>query len=390
MSSIESRKKRSRAIQTLRDTGMSDAEIEEALGHSIKDEAEIIDAEVVSETVRTPTQAELMSSMSTEAPIDAEVVDVEEHLSSDQSISGGQESCQVSLPARLSPESQNPSGATRNPTQFSDEWWANAKPDVQQRRCVRIKKTGERCRQPACHGTTVCRFHGGTAPHIKAAARARLENAADRMAAQLLRLGTEAESETVQLSATNSALDRAGITKPTQVELGPMEPKPYEQILEGITTETREQSRARRGYNAYSPNYGTNSPADEYANQSPSGSSMTTPAGQEPATRLEDTAQEGYEPRRERSFDPPAERNGHYERQPSRSDGVGPTHPADKRRERPGHEVAVPDPASGELMNEDEGTLHLARVSNERAHSMPVRHPESPHKRYTAHRRSIY
>ena len=58
----------------------------------------------------------------------------------------------------------------------------------------------------------------------------------------------------LQLSATNSALDRAGITKPTQVELGPMEPKPYEQILEGMTTETREQSRARRGYNAYSPN----------------------------------------------------------------------------------------------------------------------------------------
>lgn len=383
MSSIEIRKKRNKAIQTLRDTGMSDAEIEEALGHSIKDETEIIDVEVVSETVRTPTEAELVRQYDLSAPRPISMVD-----------SGEEEakSCRVSLSARISD-----ARASAKPdenlgvTKWSDEWWAMQSPETQARRCKGHKKTGERCKQAALQGTTVCRVHGGAAPHVKAAARARLENAADRMAAQLLRLGTEAESETVQLSATNSALDRAGITKPTQVELGPMEPKPYEQILEGITTETREESRARRGYNAYSPNYGTSSPADEYANQSPSGSSMTTPAGQEPATRLEDTAQDGYEPRRERSFDPPAERNGHYERQPSRSDGVGPTHPADKRRERPGHEVAVPDPASGELMNEDEGTLHLARVSNERAQSMPVRHPESPHKRYTAHRRrSIY
>ncbi|WP_100459302.1 hypothetical protein [Mycobacteroides abscessus] len=383
MSSIEIRKKRNKAIQTLRDTGMSDAEIEEALGHSIKDESEIIDVEIVSETVRTPTQAELVRQY-----------DLSAHRPISMGDSGVQEaeSCQISLPARISDASASskPNG-NLGISKWSDEWWAMQSPETQARRCKGHKKTGERCKQAALQGTTVCRVHGGAAPHVKAAARVRLENAADRMAAQLLRLGTEAESETVQLSATNSALDRAGITKPTQVELGPMEPKPYEQILEGITTETREESRARRGYNAYSPNYGTSSPADEYANQSPSGSSMTTPAGQEPATRLEDTAQEGYEPRRERSFDPPAERNGHYERQPSRSDGVGPTHPADKRRERPGHEVAVPDPASGELMNEDEGTLHLARVSNERAHSMPVRHPESPHKRYTAHRRrSIY
>jgi len=78
---------------------------------------------------------------------------------------------------------------------------------------------------------------------------------------------------------------------------------------------------------------------------------------------------------------------------PSRSDGDEPTHhAAGKRRERPGHgELAIPDPASGEVMSEDEGTLYLARVTNERAQVMPVRHPESPHRRYTAHRRrSIY
>ena len=380
MSSIEIRKKRSKAIQTLRDTGMSDAEIEDALGHSIKDESKIIDVEIVSETIRTPTQAELVRQYDLSAPRPISTADSGEQEA---------ESCRISLPARISDASASskPDDSLRV-TKWSDEWWAMQSPQTQSRRCKGHKKTGERCKQAALQGTTVCRVHGGAAPHVKAAARARLENAADRMAANLLRLGETAESETVQLSATNSALDRAGITKPTQVELGPMEPKPYEQILEGITTETREQSRARRGYNAYSPNYGTGSPSDEYASQSPSGSSMTTPAGQEPATRLEDTAARPEE----RSFDPPTERNGHYESQPSRSDGVGPTHPADKRRERPRHsELVIPDPASGELMSEDEGTLHLARVTNERGHEMPVRHPEGPHRRYTAHRRrSIY
>ena len=57
------------------------------------------------------------------------------------------------------------------------------------------------------------------APQVKAAARARLENAADRMARNLLGLATEAESETVKLGATNSALDRAGLKPPAEVVL---------------------------------------------------------------------------------------------------------------------------------------------------------------------------
>lgn len=418
MVSRKIRDKRAKAIQTLRDTGMTDEEIEKALGHSIAEEDEIIDVEVVSveETPqskgeRTPTQAQLTASRPMGMSTDGE----EE----------GQR-CQISLPARISPESENASSARRDTGKYTEEWWANAKPEQQQRRCVRIKRNGDRCGQPAINGTTVCRSHGGTAPQIKAAAKARLEMAADRMAAQLLRLGTEAESENVQLSATNSALDRAGITKPTQVELGPMEPKPYEEIMfDAITTETREESRARRareqGYNTYSPNYGNSAPVD----QSPSNSSTHWPAAEERRTEQEQDGSAGNHPDAQ-SSNPPTQSNGHYADLPSRSDGDGPPHPADQGvrategSERTDHQfpkgstgydgagagagqpeyrnpwqpspdTMYTDPESGELMTADERVLYVARRMNEKAGTPPIQAElESPHRRYRAHRRSIY
>lgn len=39
---------------------------------------------------------------------------------------------------------------------------------------ARTKRTGDRCRQPAIAGGTVCRFHGGNAPQVKGAAARRL------------------------------------------------------------------------------------------------------------------------------------------------------------------------------------------------------------------------
>lgn len=100
---------------------------------------------------------------------------------------------------------------------------------------------------PALRGAAVCRYHGGAAPHVKQAARVRLEMAADRMAANLLRLGTDASSEAVQLGATNSALDRVGISKPAEVVVSPAAPKPWEEVFESFGTSSRAESRARRG-----------------------------------------------------------------------------------------------------------------------------------------------
>jgi hypothetical protein len=59
--------------------------------------------------------------------------------------------------------------------------------------------------------------------------------ASDRMVANLLGLATDAESEVVRLRATDSALDRAGINKPTQVEVGTI--TPFEMMFEDISCE---------------------------------------------------------------------------------------------------------------------------------------------------------
>jgi len=39
--------------------------------------------------------------------------------------------------------------------------------------CTATARTGERCQQPSIHGGRVCRYHGGAAPQVKAAAAAR-------------------------------------------------------------------------------------------------------------------------------------------------------------------------------------------------------------------------
>lgn len=118
--------------------------------------------------------------------------------------------------------------------------------------CVGHKKNGERCRRAAIAGGTVCRVHGGAAPAVKAAARVRLEMAADRMAANLLGIAVDDEvADGVRLAATNSALDRAGLSAKTavEVEVGPS--KGFEQILGAIMTGgSRAESRSRRGESA--------------------------------------------------------------------------------------------------------------------------------------------
>jgi hypothetical protein len=112
-----------------------------------------------------------------------------------------------------------------------------------ERRCRAHKKTGEQCKNAAIQGATVCRYHGGAAKHVKAAARARLENAADLMAKQLLGIAVGAQSEPVKLAATRDALDRAGLKPPSEVVLSQGESAPYEQIFDGIADISREESR---------------------------------------------------------------------------------------------------------------------------------------------------
>ncbi len=114
------------------------------------------------------------------------------------------------------------------------------------RRCTAHKKTGEQCRRWAIRGGTVCTHHGGNTPAVKAKARRRLEEAADRLAKQLLDIAEGAESEQVRLSAVKDALDRAGLKPPTQVDVA-VGHQPWRDLVENVTTMTRAESRSRRG-----------------------------------------------------------------------------------------------------------------------------------------------
>lgn len=121
-------------------------------------------------------------------------------------------------------------------TKWSEEWWASQAPHTQARRCqAHSSRTGDPCKNMALLGATTCRFHGGAAPHVKRAARARIENAAELMAKQLLGIALTADSESVKLAAIRDALDRAGLKPPAEVVLSQGESKPnFETVFDSI------------------------------------------------------------------------------------------------------------------------------------------------------------
>lgn len=129
--------------------------------------------------------------------------------------------------------------------------WDRGNPE---RRCTAHKKTGERCKRWAIRGGTVCTHHGGSSGPVRARARRRLEDAADRLAKQLLGIAEGAESEQVRLSAVKDALDRAGLKPPTQVDVQ-VGPKPWENLVESIVPMTRAESRAQRGMPDLTPRF---------------------------------------------------------------------------------------------------------------------------------------
>ena len=64
---------------------------------------------------------------------------------------------------------------------------ADARPHGDRRCTATAKSTGSRCGQPAIPGATVCRFHGGRAPQVAAAAARRVQMAgAERALAALV------------------------------------------------------------------------------------------------------------------------------------------------------------------------------------------------------------
>jgi len=93
----------------------------------------------------------------------------------------------------------------------------------------------------------VCGTHGGKAPQVIAKARQRLQEAADRMAQNLLGMADNDSGRTpsyVQLAAINSALDRAGVAEPKDVTVTV---KPFESILTEIEGGSRDAYRRSIG-----------------------------------------------------------------------------------------------------------------------------------------------
>jgi hypothetical protein len=165
--------------------------------------------------------------------IDAEVVELSdpEPIEADATEREGQE-----MRARHLPAVRRDTG--------SRDWSDYAEP---QRQCRAHKKTGERCKNAAILGSTVCRYHGGAAEHVKRAARARIENATDLVAKELIVIALSGDSDATRVSAIKDLLDRGGLKAPSEVVLSPGHRAPYEDLFDNISGGSRAESRAARG-----------------------------------------------------------------------------------------------------------------------------------------------
>jgi hypothetical protein len=106
--------------------------------------------------------------------------------------------------------------------------------------CSARRTNGEPCKRPPIEGANVCRTHGGGAPQVKAAAKVRLEMAANRMAQELLGIAIDDNAPpAVKLAAIKDALDRAGLAPNARVDVT-HEVKPYEHLLERVLRGPRE------------------------------------------------------------------------------------------------------------------------------------------------------
>ena len=253
MNREDAKRKRDRAIKQLRKLGMTDEEIANELGSDgLTDET---------------AQADSANPVDSDGIIDAEIVSVEDDPSTDQAMESDSEPVSR-LPAVIAqPKSTDNQRDSIPYRQWSEQWWQHAKPEVQQRRCKAHKKDGSRCLKAAINGATVCRYHGGAARHVKAAARARLENATDLMAKQLLRMAIDDNvADAVKLSAIKDALDRGGLRAPNEVVLSPGQTSGFDEVFDGIysgprTDRFESASLAQQG-EPVSPE-GTNQPPDQ-------------------------------------------------------------------------------------------------------------------------------
>jgi hypothetical protein len=105
------------------------------------------------------------------------------------------------------------------------------------------------CRKFARLGSTVCKTHGGATKQVIEKARVRVEMASNKLMGKLIEFAfDDSKPPDTQLRAIQSALDRAGLRPPAEVVLSQGEPpKPWEEVYEGLTAMSRDESRRARG-----------------------------------------------------------------------------------------------------------------------------------------------
>lgn len=145
-------------------------------------------------------------------------------------------------------ELETPAAEASN-EQGMEPFWKDGRSPDPARRCTARRTNGEPCRRIAIRGGTVCPTHGGSTGHVKAKARVRLEMAADRMAKELLSIATADDAPAaVKLAAIRDALDRAGLSAKSAVDVQVGPTPEWEQVLTGaVTGGSRAESRAERG-----------------------------------------------------------------------------------------------------------------------------------------------
>lgn len=87
--------------------------------------------------------------------------------------------------------------------------------DLMEGRCTaKSKQRQARCKRPAIAGGTVCYVHGGAAPQVIEAARARLERLTHPAITRLGELVAQTDYPSTALSAVKDVLDRNGYGAP--------------------------------------------------------------------------------------------------------------------------------------------------------------------------------